>query len=172
MEELDGRSRRLRPSPALVVATLALLVALGGSAAAARVPDEPTRIQIAGGPVQRLHFDSVSFDTDHLFDARRPSELTAPVAGIYAITTNVAWPQQQNERVGVNRAVYVYVDGRVVAADQRPPADATLQNITTLYKLAAGDVVEVGIGQDGGDLVAGAIGDYAPSLAMALIGPG
>ena len=257
MEELDGRSRRLRPSPALVVATLALLVALGGSAAAARVlitsrdikdgtirlvdisqgakddlhahareadladqayglddassfklieasatptpgkllpldaqgrfpasvlptiaarvyssKDEPTRIQIAGGPVQRLHFDSVSFDTDHLFDARRPSELTAPVAGIYAITTNVAWPQQQNERVGVNRAVYVYVDGRVVAADQRPPADATLQIITTLYKLAAGDVVEVGVGQDGGDLVAGAIGDYAPSLAMALIGPG
>jgi hypothetical protein len=66
----------------------------------------------------------------------------------------------------------MYVNGRLIAADQRPPADATLVTLTTLYKLNAGDVVEVGIGQDAPTLTAKASGDYAPSLAMALIAPG
>ncbi|HST16612.1 MAG TPA: hypothetical protein VLK36_03020 [Gaiellaceae bacterium] len=259
MEELDSRSRRLRLSPAMAVAMLALLVSLGGSAAAAvhalitsrdikdgtirlvdissgakanlhghadnadlaaeayalvdpsaapdrpieasltptpgrllpldghgRLPaavlptvaarvysskDEPTRIQIAGGPVQRLTFDSVSFDTGHMFDPRRPTDLTAPIAGVYLITTNVSWAIQSNATVGINRAVYVYVNDRVIAVDQRPPAGETRQTVSTLYKLDAGDTVEVGIGQDAGDLTANAVGDYAPSLAMALIGP-
>jgi hypothetical protein len=50
--------------------------------------DEANPIQIAGRPAQRLTFDSVGFDTDHLFDARHPSDLTAPIAGVYLITTN------------------------------------------------------------------------------------
>ncbi len=256
MEELDSRSRRLRLSPAMAVAMLALLVSLGGSAAAAHVlitsrdikdgtirlvdmsdgaraslhahafnadladeayalndptslrsiaasvtptpgmllpldghgrlpasvlptvaarvystKDQPNPIQIVGAPVQRLTFDSVSFDTDHLFDPRRPTDLTAPIDGVYAISANVAWTKQPNSRVGVNRSVYVYVNTRVIAADQRPPSDATLQTVTTLYRLNAGDVVQLAIGQDGGDMVVNAVGDYAPSLAMALIGP-
>jgi len=133
--------------------------------------DEPNPIQIVGAPVQRLTFDSVSFDTGGIFDPRRPTDLTAPVSGIYAITTNVAWAAQPNSRVGVNRSVYLYVNGRGIAADQRPPSDATLQTVTTIYKLNAGDSVEVGIGQDGGNMVANAVGDYAPSLAIALLGP-
>jgi hypothetical protein len=103
--------------------------------------DEGNRIQIAGGPVQRLTFDSVSFDTGHLFDSRRPTDLTAPLDGVYLITTSVSWAIEPEGPAGINRAVYVYV------------------------------VVEVGIGQDGGDMVVNAVGDYAPSLAMALIGP-
>jgi hypothetical protein len=134
--------------------------------------DEANPIQIAGGPVQRLSFDSVSFDTDHLFDSRRPDDLTAPIDGVYLITTNVSWAIEPSGPVGINRAVYVYVNNHVVAVDQRPPAGETRQTVTTLYKLAAGDVVEVGIGQDGGNLVANGVGDYAPSLAMALIGSG
>jgi hypothetical protein len=133
--------------------------------------DEPTHLQIVGAPVQRLTFDAVSFDTAHMFDPRRPSDLTAPVSGIYTITADVAWAAQENGRVGVNRAVYIYVNDRVAAADQRPPGDATLQTVTTIYKLNAGDVVEVAIGEDGGEMVANAIGDEAPALAMALIGP-
>ena len=133
--------------------------------------DEPAHLQIVGAPVQRLTFDSVSFDTAHLFDVRHPSDLTAPLSGIYTITANVAWKAQTNGRVGVNRAVYLYVNNNVVAADQRPPGDETLQTVTTIYKLNAGDVVEVGIGEDGGEMVANAVGDYAPSLALALVGP-
>lgn len=221
MEELDSRSRRLRLSPAMAVAMLALLVSLGGSAAAAHVlitsrdikdgtirlvdisngakaslrarafnhgrfppsvlptvaarvyssADEHTRIQIAGAPVQRLTFDSVSFDTGNLFDPRRPTDLTAPMTGVYLITTNVSWAIEPNETSGINRAVYVYVNDHAIAVDQRPPAGETRQTVTTLYRLDAGDVVEVGVGQDGGNLTANAVGDYAPSLAMALIGP-
>jgi hypothetical protein len=132
---------------------------------------EPTSSQAVGAPVQRLTFDSVSFDSDHLYDPRRPTDLTAPISGIYAITTNVAWAAQPNNRTGVNRAVYVYVNNHVIAADQRPPADETLQTVTTLYTLHAGDVVQVAVAQDGGNLVATAEGDYAPSLAMVLMAP-
>lgn len=133
--------------------------------------DEPNPAQVVGAPVQRLTFDRVSFDTGGIFDPRRPTDLTAPISGIYEITTNVAWTAQQNSRVGVNRAVYISVNGRDIAADQRPPSDATLQTVTTIYKLNAGDSVQVGIGQDGGSMVANAVGDYAPSLAIALLGP-
>jgi hypothetical protein len=134
--------------------------------------DQTSPTQVVGDPVQRLQFDTVSFDTDHIFDPRRPSDLTAPVDGIYLITTNVAWPLQPNARAGVNRAVYVFVNDRVIAADQRPPTDGTLQTVTTLYKLQAGDVVDVGIAHDAPTLTAQALPDYAPSLAIALIAPG
>lgn len=257
MADLDSRKHRRLPQPSMVVAMLALLVSLGGTATAARLlitgrdikdgtirlvdlsagaksalqghadtagfatqagairdpgsaqlisasttptagkllpldaegrlptsalptvaarvyssVDQQSVIQSVGGPVQRLRFDSVSFDTNHFFDPQRPTDLTARLSGIYLITSNVAWPLQPNVRAGANRAVYMYVNDRLIAADQRPPADATLVTLTTLYKLNAGDVVEVGIGQDAPTLTAKASGDYAPSLAMALIAPG
>jgi hypothetical protein len=134
--------------------------------------DEPTKIQIAFGPVQQLTFDQVSFDTDHLFDPRHASRLTAPVTGIYVITTSVSWAVQDSSRYGFNRAVYISVNDHVIAVDQRPPADETRQVVTTIYRLNPGDNVQVGIGQDAGDLTANAVGDYAPSLAMAWIAPG
>jgi hypothetical protein len=134
--------------------------------------DEPTKIQIAFGPVQQLTFDQVSFDTDHLFDPQQPSRLTAPVGGVYVITTSVSWAVQGTSLNGVNRAVYVTVNDHVIAVDQRPPAAETRQVVTTIYRLNPGDAVQVGIGQDAGDLTANAVGDYAPSLAMAWIAPG
>jgi hypothetical protein len=134
--------------------------------------DEPTKIQIGFGPVQQLTFDRVSFDTDNLFDPGHPSRLTAPVAGIYLITTSVSWAVEGTSLNGVNRAVYISVDGHVIAVDQRPPAAETRQVVTTIYRLNPGDTVQVGIGQDAGDLTANAVGDYAPSLAVAWIAPG
>ncbi|HUK76605.1 MAG TPA: hypothetical protein VL117_03295 [Thermoleophilia bacterium] len=134
--------------------------------------DQVTHLQIAHGPVYQVVFDKVSFDTDGMFDPARPTVLTAPTPGIYLITTNVSWAIEDTSRTGANRAVYLDVDGHAVAVDQRPPADETRQVVTTIYKLAAGDTVQVGIGQDAGDLTANAVGDYAPSLAMAWIAPG
>jgi len=134
--------------------------------------DQLTHIQIAFGRVYQLTFDSVSFDTAHMFDPARPTALVAPVAGIYLITTSVSWAVQDVSLSGVNRAVYVEVNGHVIAVDQRPPAAETRQVVTTIYRLNAGDAVQVGIGQDAGDLTANAVGDYAPSLAMAWIAPG
>src|SRR2546423_13037917 len=96
--------------------------------------DQPTTLQIAGGPVQQLTFDRVSFDTHHLFDPAQPSRLTAPVAGVYLITTSVSWAVEESSRYGVNRAVYVSVDDHVIAVDQRPPADETRQGVTTVYR--------------------------------------
>jgi hypothetical protein len=134
--------------------------------------DQLTHIQIVGLPVQQLTFDKVSFDTGHLYDPAHPTRLTAPTAGIYLITTNVSWAIEGTSRNGVNRAVYISVNDHVIAVDQRPPADETRQVVTTIYRLNAGDAVGVGIAQDAGDLTTNAVGDYAPSLAMAWIAPG
>jgi hypothetical protein len=134
--------------------------------------DQVTHLQIPFGPIYQLSFDSVSFDTAHMFDPARPTALVAPTDGVYLITTNVSWAIEDSSRTGVNRAVYLEVDGHAIAVDQRPPADETRQVVTTIYRLNAGDTVQVGIGQDAGDLTANAVGDYAPSLAMAWIGSG
>jgi hypothetical protein len=134
--------------------------------------DEPAHIQIAFGPVQRLTFDKVSFDTAQLFDPRHPSQLTISTPGIYLITSNVSWAVQNTSLSGINRAVYVYVNDHTIAVDQRPPAAETRQVVTTVYQLNRGDTVEVGIGQDAGDLTANAVGDYAPSLAVVWLAPG
>jgi hypothetical protein len=170
--------------PASRTPTPGALVPLGGNGRfpgsvmpdiAARVyssHDQVTHLQIPFAPIYQLSFDSISFDTAHMFDPARPNGLVAPTAGIYLITTNVSWAIEDTSRVGVNRAVYLEVDGHAIAVDQRPPADETRQVVTTIYRLDAGDTVQVGIGQDAGDLTANAVGDYAPSLAMAWIAPG
>jgi hypothetical protein len=133
--------------------------------------DEPSPLQIAGQPVQRVSFDTVSFDTAGMFKPSDPTRLTAPVGGIYLITTNISWEVSGTN--GLNRAVYVYVDGHAVAVDQRPPAEETRQVVTTVYKLNAGDYVEVGAAQDeAGSLKVNAVGDYAPSLSLVWIAPG
>jgi hypothetical protein len=128
--------------------------------------DEPI-----GGSVTLLTFDRVLVDTAQLFDPAHPTALKAPVAGIYLINANVSW--QIAPATGLNRAVYVYVNGGAVSVDQRPPAEETRQVVTTIYPLKAGDQVTVGVAHDGATtLNANAVGAYAPSLAMAWIAPG
>jgi hypothetical protein len=160
-----------------------MLLALGGDARlpraaipniAARVyssSDQDSPLQIAGAPVKRVAFDSVSFDTAGMFKPADPTRLTAPVDGIYLITTSISW--QVSSTNGHNRAIYVYVDGHAVAVDQRPPAEETRQVVTTVYRLNAGDYVEVGAAQDEDlSLTVNAVGDYAPSLSLVWIAPG
>lgn len=160
-----------------------MLLPLGGDAriprgampnVAARVyssHDESSPLQIAGAPVKRVSFDSVSFDTAGMFKPSDPTRLTAPVDGIYLITTSISW--QISGTSGLNRAVYVYVDNHAVAVDQRPPAEETRQVVTTVYRLNAGDYVEVGAAQDEAmSLTVNAVGDYAPSLSLVWIAPG
>jgi hypothetical protein len=133
--------------------------------------DEPVPIHPISVPVKRLTFDSVSFDTDHLFDPAHPTALRAPISGVYVINANVSW--QISGASGGNFAVYVYVNGGAISVDQRPPAEETRQIVTTIYRLNAGDQVEVGVAQDNAaTLNANAVGAYAPSLAMAWIAPG
>lgn len=123
------------------------------------------------GGVKLLTFDRVSFDSAHLFDQSHPSRLRAPVDGVYLINANISW--QIASTFGRNRAVYVYVNGFAVSVDQRPPAAETRQVVTTLYRLKAGDEVEVGVAQDeASSLNADAVGDYAPSLAMTWVASG
>jgi hypothetical protein len=170
------------PLEASSVPTPGRLLALDGNArvplaaiptVAARVyssHDQAVPLQIAGGPVQRVTFDSVSFDTAGMFKPGDPTRLTAPVDGIYLITANVSW--QVSGTDGLNRAVTLWVDNHVVSVDQRPPAAETRQVVTTVYKLGRGDFVEVGVGHDEQpSLSIDAVGDYAPSLSLVWLAP-
>jgi hypothetical protein len=133
--------------------------------------DQTVPIQIAGGPVQRVTFDTVGFDTAGMFKPADPSRLTAPTDGVYLISANVSW--EVSGVNGFNRAVTVWVDNHVISVDQRPPAEETRQPVTTVYKLRRGDFVEVGVGHDEGpSLKIDAVGDYAPSLSLVWLGPG
>jgi hypothetical protein len=165
------------------VPTAGALLALGGDARvpraampniAARVyssHDQAVPIQIAGGPVQRITFDKVSFDTAGMFKPSDPKRLVAPADGVYLISANVSWEISGVD--GFNRAVTLWVNDHVISVDQRPPAEETRQVVTTAYKLKAGDFVEVGVGHDEQpSLSIDAVGDYAPSLSLVWIAPG
>jgi hypothetical protein len=178
----DAVSGRNEPLEASSVPSPGRLFALGGDGrvplavvptVAARVYssyDQAVPLQIAGGPVQRVSFDTVSFDTGGMFKPTDPTRLTAPVDGIYLITANVSW--EVSGTSGFNRAVTLWVDNHVISVDQRPPAQETRQVVTTVYKLERGDFVEVGVGHDEQpSLHIDAVGDYAPSLALVWIAP-
>jgi hypothetical protein len=127
--------------------------------------------QIPFEPIRRVEFDRVSFDTARLFDGARPTRLTAPESGVYLITATVSW--QETARAGINRAVYLLVNGNVIAVDQRPPAGDTRHVVTTIYRLKSGDYVELGIAHDEPvPMTANALPDHAPALAVAWIAPG
>src|SRR5262249_52155568 len=96
MEKLDRRSRRFRPSPAMAVAMLALLVSLGGSAAAAHVlitsqdiKDGTIRlVDISPGAKNSLHAHATNADiADEAFALNDASSFkligaaTTPTAG-------------------------------------------------------------------------------------------
>ena len=136
-----------------------------------RSTDQIVPTQIAFAPVMRVVFDKVSFDTAHFFDTAHPTQLKVPVTGIYLVTATVFWQVWGTD--GNNRGISLFRNGNFIATDQRPPADETRQSVTTLYRFDAGDTVEVGIGHDQSpSLAAVAVGDNAPSLAMALIASG
>jgi len=121
-----------------------------------------------------LAFNSERFDNASLHDtATNNSRLTAPVAGLYQITGCMEWASG----AGSLRAIGLRVNGTtIIAVDYSGPIGgglATAQSISALYKLAAGDYVELVVLQDsGGALNVNASGNYSPEFAMARVGTG
>jgi hypothetical protein len=106
--------------------------------------------QIAGGPVTFVVFDSTPVQVGgSFFDPARPTYLIVPQDGYYLITATVAWqPAADRATGGVNRALGLYVDDGPIAADQRPPADETIETLAVIQLLRAGDRVSEGPGHD------------------------
>lgn len=204
-----------RPSPAMVVACIALAIALGGTSYAAislpansvgtnqlkngAVTDKKVKagavtpaklgkipqVRIEIGSAQSIPTDTqsgltwstVRYDTAGFFNPANPDQLTAPIAGVYAIEAGVRWEQHAGgyRAVGIclnevpascSKAVNIALSQHSTSGNPAPK-----QSVSTQVKLAAGDVVRVVVAQDSGASVAV---DASPGthFAMSWIGRG
>jgi hypothetical protein len=103
-------------------------------------------------PETLVKFDSVTFDTNHLFDAASPTRLTISIPGIYLVTGTVYWASTAFPDEG--RVVRLIADnqqgGATIASDQAGFTGDAAQTISSVYAFAAGDhvLLEVGASTD------------------------
>lgn len=119
-----------------------------------------------------LAFNSERFDTAALHGTTTDnSRLTAPISGIYYITAHVAWASNDS---GL-REVSLKKNGATVIARSQVPAvtsAGTRQELSTLYRLLAGDFVEVEVYQEsGGALNVSSDPQWTPEFTMAWVAP-
>jgi hypothetical protein len=191
----QSRKRRwLRvPSPAMIVACVALFVAMGGTSYAAvtlaansvgtkqiknsavtaakikngavtttkvgRLPGARVRDTVLtlvdSNATAVLSYNAIDFNVGAVFDPAKPTRMTAPVAGRYLIVATTRWESDVDGRrtialeVNGNAAqiarsnVSGYWQGGVVPLSPE-------QSVQAVYRLKAGDYVEVWAYQDTG----------------------
>ena len=115
------------------------------------------------------------FDTHNMHNTTtNNSRLYAPIAGLYHITASVGW--QGGNTVG-RRMLWVRHNpaADMIASDIASPTPGAIgpaQNVDTIFRLAAGDFVDVGVYQDSGGQLAVGLAQFAnPVFAMAWIAP-
>jgi hypothetical protein len=96
--------------------------------------------------------------------------LTAPRAGLYQVSAGVLWPADSAGRRSLG---IVDSAGTYLAQDAGPAAvsDATLQSVSTLTRLGAGDFVDARVHQTSGTTLQLEAADTRNYLAMAWLGP-
>src|SRR5215204_2490654 len=117
---------------------------------------------------------TASASTRRLHDnATNNSRMTAPIAGVYVISTSVDWTANATGE----RRLRLRVNGnntQLIASDIEDSSPVRFQTVATVYRLAAGDYVEAVVKQtSGGALNAGAsanLGFDRKELAMAWVG--
>ena len=119
----------------------------------------------------QLSFDSERYDTDtiHSTSTGTNSRLTATTAGKYLIVGCVQW-----EANGTGtRIVSIYLNGATFIGRVRvdPGNVVIVQEVVTIYDLAATDYVELNVYQvSGGDLNVDAVANHSPEFMMSRIG--
>ena len=131
-------------------------------------------ISVATGALVLLTFNSERFDNDGIHSTTtNTGRLTCVTAGAYLITGAFSFAASAagSQRSGLVRLNGVTQIGNLDA--QRNGASATSLTISTIYKLAVGDYVELGVFQDtGGSLNVNASGNFSPEFAMAWLSAG
>jgi hypothetical protein len=208
------------PSPAMIVACVALFVAMGGTSYAAvtlaansvgtkqlksgavttakiksgavtpakvgKLPGARVRRTAAvsipsGGGSTVVSYDAVDFNVRGVYNASKPTKMTAPVAGRYLIVATARW----NANTSGRRTLALAVDyGNGTPADFRQIARSSVspyylgstlypeQTVQAVYKLKAGDYVEVWAFQDSGSPVDLQVGtDNGVTFSMQWIAP-
>lgn len=126
---------------------------------------------IANGAETTLAFNSERFDTDDLHNnVTNNSRLTAPVAGVYLITASIQWAAT----AGGLRQLFIRHNGTTAIASELLTGVANhQQTVSTIYKLAANDYVEVRVNQtSGASLNVTTTGNNSPEFSMSYLGAG
>jgi hypothetical protein len=121
-----------------------------------------------------LAFDQERYDTATVHDnASNNSRLTAPVAGIYAVTAQFTWGGSAG--TGSRLAGLMKNGSTLIARSQQLSGDDD-ENITTQVRLAAGDYVEVVVLQTSGSSLPvaanGMAQEMTPEFSMTWLAPG
>jgi hypothetical protein len=128
---------------------------------------------ISSSTLTDISLTSETWDTANLHSTNSPS-LVAPVTGIYLITAEVVF---QGNSTGHRELQLVRNNTLPIAVDDRDAqASATdFLNVTTAYRMAAGDDVRMRVLQDSGSTltVINSTGgaETSPELSMTLLGP-
>ena len=142
---------------------------------ASRIQDTcgPLAFNVSSGTPTAMRFFTADFDQGGLFSGptcyTAASKLTASQAGLYQITGGIAWPANATG----NREIVLQLNGATsLAADQQSAVNgaATEQNVSTIYRLGAGDYVEEVVTQTSGGTLNPA-GDERSYLAMSFLSP-
>lgn len=132
---------------------------------------------ITSGVVTALAFNSERWDSgtpsSNMHDtAVNNSRGTCQVAGLYLIQSAISW---QSNATGERFMNFVLNGTTEIARDRRPvSATATTSEVTlsTVYRLALADYVEVTVEQtSGGSLNVNSLGNYSPEFTMTWLGP-
>jgi len=104
-----------------------------------------TSQSVATGTDTAVQFDSERFDNAALHDtATNNTRVTAPIAGVYALTASLVFGTSNaghyTARLRLNGSTRIAYDSRTLPSGA---LDAARVTIGTVYKLAAGDYVEV-----------------------------
>lgn len=133
----------------------------------------PLAFNVSSGTATAMRFFHADFDQGGLFNGptcyTAASSLTAPQAGVYLITGGVAWPSNPTG----NREISLQLNGSTtLVADQRSAVNGavTEQNISTIYRLGAGDYIEEIVTQTSGGTLNPAE-DERSYLGMTFVSP-
>jgi hypothetical protein len=131
---------------------------------------------LASGILTMLAFDSERFDTDGFHDpVTNNSRLTIPVTGLYFLWGNVAFAANSTGK----RHLLIQVNGSTNIGEHRTlSVSGTAQTrmmASSVYRLTAGDYVELAAYQDSGGALdvqsTGAGHEVSPEFAIARVAP-
>jgi len=118
-----------------------------------------------------LSFDAENWDTDNIWTSGSPTELVCRTPGKYIIHGHIMW---DTDSTG-NRGIAVRLNGTDYIGSHRNLASTSsysLQNISCIYNLEAGDYVELMGHQNSGTTLDSKSDSMSPSFSMTRIGAG
>lgn len=125
----------------------------------------------SNGALVAIPWEQENFDTDNMWTASDPVNMTVQTTGTYLINVMIRFSINGG---GTARNTIVTVDGLRIIDYVSSPSNvmAVEHNISTVYPIAAGQKVAVGVFQDSGSLLTTDISGGAafPSFSMVRIG--